>query len=45
MVNQELLQKIGVVTGGSRGIGAGIARKLSGMGAAVVICGRDLVGL
>jgi 3-oxoacyl-[acyl-carrier protein] reductase len=42
MVNQELLQKIGVVTGGSRGIGAGIARKLSGMGAAIVICGRDL---
>ncbi len=45
MVNQELLQKIGVVTGGSRGIGAGIARKLSGMGAAVVICGRDLARL
>jgi 3-oxoacyl-[acyl-carrier protein] reductase len=45
MVSQELQQKIGVVTGGSRGIGAGIARKLSGMGAAMVICGRDIARL
>lgn len=45
MVNQELLQKIGVVTGGSRGIGAGIARKLCGLGATMVICGRDLTRL
>lgn len=45
MVSQELQGKIGVVTGGSRGIGAGIARKLSSMGATTVICGRDLARL
>jgi 3-oxoacyl-[acyl-carrier protein] reductase len=45
VVNQELLQKIGVVTGASRGIGASIARKLSGLGATTVICGRDLARL
>jgi NAD(P)-dependent dehydrogenase (short-subunit alcohol dehydrogenase family) len=32
---------VAIVTGGSRGIGAGIARALSGVGAGVVICGRD----
>src|SRR5437899_755900 len=33
--------KIAVVTGGSRGIGAAIARMLAAEGAQVVICGRD----
>lgn len=37
----ELLQKIAVVTGGGSGIGAAIARKLAGLGATVVVCGRD----
>ncbi len=41
VVNQELSHKIAVITGGSRGIGAGIARKLAGLGATAVICGRD----
>lgn len=45
MANQELLQKIAVITGGGRGIGAGIARKLGGLGATAVICGRDLARL
>jgi 3-oxoacyl-[acyl-carrier protein] reductase len=40
VVNQELSQKIAVITGGSRGIGAGIARKLAVLGATAVICGR-----
>lgn len=34
--------QIAVVTGGGRGIGSAIARKLAGMGAQVVICGRRL---
>lgn len=37
----ELYQKVAVVTGGGRGIGAGIARKLAQLGASVVICGRE----
>jgi NAD(P)-dependent dehydrogenase (short-subunit alcohol dehydrogenase family) len=45
MKNQELSQKIAVVTGGSRGIGAGIARTLAAMGATVIICGRDRASL
>lgn len=42
MANQELLGKTAVITGGGRGIGASIARKLAGLGATTVICGRDL---
>jgi 3-oxoacyl-[acyl-carrier protein] reductase len=37
-----LSDQVAVVTGGGRGIGAAIARKLAGMGAQVVICGRRL---
>ena len=33
--------QVAVVTGGGRGIGAAIARKLAEMGAATVICGRS----
>jgi NAD(P)-dependent dehydrogenase (short-subunit alcohol dehydrogenase family) len=35
-----LQDKVAVVTGGNRGIGAAIARKLASMAAKVVICGR-----
>jgi 3-oxoacyl-[acyl-carrier protein] reductase len=45
VTNQELSQKIAVITGGSRGIGAGIARKLATMGATVIICGRRMASL
>lgn len=37
---QELSQQVAIVTGGSRGIGFGIAKRLAGMGASVVITGR-----
>jgi NAD(P)-dependent dehydrogenase (short-subunit alcohol dehydrogenase family) len=37
----RLLDKVAVVTGGSRGIGQAIARVLAGEGCAVVIAGRD----
>jgi 3-oxoacyl-[acyl-carrier protein] reductase len=41
-VSQNKLQdKVAVVTGGSRGIGAAIARKLASMASNVVICGRN----
>ena len=40
MADTEHRQKVSLVTGGGRGIGAAIARKLAGMGARVIICGR-----
>lgn len=40
MPEKVLNQKIAVVTGGGRGIGAAIAIKLAQMGATVVVCGR-----
>jgi 3-oxoacyl-[acyl-carrier protein] reductase len=41
MLPTNLHHKVAVVTGGSRGIGAAIARKLAAMAANVVICGRN----
>lgn len=41
MANPQLSDKIAVITGGGRGIGAAIAQKLASMGATVVVCGRD----
>ena len=40
-MNRQLSEKIAVITGGSRGIGAAIAGKLASLGATAVICGRD----
>src|SRR5215831_2549108 len=40
MSHQELTGKTALVTGGGRGIGAAIARQLSGLRATVIICGR-----
>jgi 3-oxoacyl-[acyl-carrier protein] reductase len=40
-VKDSLSGKIALVTGGGRGIGAAIARKLAGLGATIVICGRQ----
>ena len=36
----ELAGQVAVITGGGRGIGTAIARRLAGMGAIAVICGR-----
>ena len=38
---KPLREQVAVVTGGSRGIGAAISRKLARMGARVIIIGRD----
>lgn len=40
-MKDTLSGRIALVTGGGRGIGAAIARKLAGLGATVVICGRN----
>ena len=37
--------RVALVTGGSRGIGAGISRALAAQGAKVMVCGRDHVAL
>jgi 3-oxoacyl-[acyl-carrier protein] reductase len=42
---KPLHEQIAIVTGGSRGIGAAIARQLAGMGARVIIIGRDRAAL
>lgn len=38
--NRPLNGQVAVITGAGRGIGAGIAHKLAGLGATVVLCGR-----
>lgn len=40
-MQHSLSEKVALVTGGGRGIGAAIAGKLAGMGASTVICGRN----
>ena len=37
---QPLVGQVAIITGAGRGIGAAIARKLAGLGAAAVLCGR-----
>jgi 3-oxoacyl-[acyl-carrier protein] reductase len=45
MQNQDLARKIALVTGGGKGIGAGIARRLAAMGATTIVCGRTMASL
>jgi NAD(P)-dependent dehydrogenase (short-subunit alcohol dehydrogenase family) len=45
MSERTLSEKIVLVTGGGRGIGAAIAHTLSELGATVIICGRTLPAL
>jgi len=44
-LKDTLSGRIALVTGGGSGIGAAIARKLAGLGATVIICGRNRVHL
>ncbi|MGA8622157.1 MAG: SDR family NAD(P)-dependent oxidoreductase [Candidatus Sulfotelmatobacter sp.] len=43
--DQPLAGQVAVITGAGRGIGAAIAHKLSGLGAATVLCGRTRAAL
>jgi len=43
-MHDELTKSVAVVTGGSRGIGLGIARALAGAGASVAVLGRNGAG-
>ncbi len=45
MESVPLQGQVTVVTGGGRGIGAAVARKLAAMGATTIICGRTLASL
>jgi NAD(P)-dependent dehydrogenase (short-subunit alcohol dehydrogenase family) len=40
--HRELQGQTAVITGGGRGIGAAVARRLAALGATVIICGRSL---
>ena len=40
-MNDSLAGRAVLVTGGGKGIGAAIARKLAGLGATTIICGRN----
>src|ERR1700728_1111498 len=42
---KPLAGQVAIVTGGGRGIGAAIAKKLASLGAAAVLCGRNATDL
>jgi NAD(P)-dependent dehydrogenase (short-subunit alcohol dehydrogenase family) len=44
-MNKMLNERIALVTGGGRGIGAAIALKLASLGATTIVCGRTLARL
>src|SRR6478672_1779935 len=44
-MNKMLNERITLVTGGGRGIGAAIALKLASLGATTIVCGRTLARL
>ena len=45
VVTKPLADAVALVTGGSRGIGKAIAKKLASLGASVSVCGRDTQAL
>ena len=42
MHNDDLKNKVALITGGGRGIGAAIARRMAALGATTIICARSL---